>query len=78
MTSQLAARASHKYDINNYYIRPYLDARWFFLYGGSSTNTGEKKLKLFFLPPFFYINKLYGNVDSALEFKQNDTINLWC
>ena len=36
------------------------------------------RLKLFFLPPFFYINKLYDNVDSALKFTQKDTINFWC
>ena len=74
MTSQLAACASHKYNRNNYYIRPYLDARWFFFHTGAIPPPREK-LKLVFLPPFFYINKLYGNVDSALKFTQNDIIN---
>ena len=27
--SQLAARASHNFNRNNYYVRPHLDARWF-------------------------------------------------
>ena len=53
MTSQLAARASHKFNRNNYYIWPYLDARWFFLYGGSSTTTGE--VKIIFYPRFLQI-----------------------
>ena len=51
--SQLAARASHKYNRNNYYISPYLDARRPFLYGGSSTTTGEVKI-IFIYPPFFF------------------------
>ena len=31
--SQLVAHASHNYNRSNYYIRPHLDARGFFLYG---------------------------------------------
>ena len=67
----------HKYDRNNYYIRPYLDARWFFSNGGSSTTTGEVKI-IFYLFPFYQINKLYSNVDGASKFTQNDIIIFQC
>ena len=50
--SQLAARAPHNYNRNNYYIRPHLDTRRFFLYGGFSTATGEVKI-IFIYPRFF-------------------------
>ena len=63
----------HKYNRNNYNIRPHLDSRWFFLYGGSSTTTGVVK-NYYYLPPLFLINKLYSNVDGALKFMQNDII----
>ena len=46
--TQLAAPASQNYNRNNYYIRPHLDARWLFLYGGSSTT------KIIFIYPCFF------------------------
>ena len=48
--SQLAARESH--NRNNYYIRPHLDASWFFLYRGSSTTMDAVKIN-FIYPCFF-------------------------
>ena len=51
MTVSTAAHASHNYNRNNYYLRPHLDARWFFLYRGSSTTTVEVKI-IFIYPRF--------------------------
>ena len=45
--------------------------------GVLSTTTGEVKI-IFIYPCFIKINKLYGNVDGALTFTQNDIINFYC
>ena len=45
-----------------------------FLIQGFFPITGDVKI-IFIYPPFFQINKLYGNIDGALEFTQNDILN---